>query len=68
MITAKTINAGFDDSYGLAVPAADLLKFLAQHLPAGTPVVAASTDGNNLDWDEVDQKVSSGVLMILKME
>lgn len=66
MITKKTANIGFEDSYALAVPAADLLQFLAQHLPAGTQIAAGSTEGGNLDWDEVDQRVSSGVLMILK--
>ena len=66
MVTAKTINEGFEDSYGLAVPAADLLKFVDQHLPASDPRAAANSDGPALDWDQVDEKVSTGVLMILK--
>jgi S1-C subfamily serine protease len=66
MITAKTLNDGFEDSYGLAVPTADLIKFLDQHLPAEAPRVTANSEGSPLDWDQVDEKVSSGVLMILK--
>lgn len=66
MITAKTGNFGFEDSYALAVPAADLLKFLDQHLPPGTPRAVAPAEAGALDWDQVDAKVSGGVLMILK--
>jgi S1-C subfamily serine protease len=66
MITAKTVNAGFDDSYGLAVPSADLHKFLEQHLPPNAPRASANTDAASLDWDQIDEKVSGGVLMILK--
>jgi S1-C subfamily serine protease len=66
MITAKTLNDGFEDSYGLARPAAELVQFLDQHLPASTPRVTADPAGPALDWDQVDEKVSSGVLMILK--
>ncbi len=66
MITAMTGNFGFENSYGLAIPAADLLKFLDEHLPPGTPRAAADTSAANLGWDQIDEKVSSGVLMILK--
>jgi S1-C subfamily serine protease len=67
MVTKKSANIGFEDSYGFAVPAADLLKFLDQHLPPEAPRAAASPPGGGaLDWDQVDEKVSTGVLMILK--
>jgi len=67
MITAKTTNLEFEDSYGLAVPTSDLLKFLDQHLPATAPrAAAADPQAAPLDWDQVDEKVSSAVLMILK--
>jgi S1-C subfamily serine protease len=66
MVTKKSANVGFEDSYGFAVPSADLLKFLDQHLPADAPRATAAADGAALDWDQVDAKVSSGVLMILK--
>lgn len=66
MVTAKTGNFGYESSYGLAVPAADLVKFLDKHLPAGTPRPAPATGEANLGWDSVDERVSSGVLMILK--
>jgi S1-C subfamily serine protease len=66
MVTKKSATIGFEDSYGFAVPATDLLKFLDQHLPASAPRIDAAAEGAALDWDQVDEKVSSGVLMILK--
>lgn len=64
IVTAKTTNfqPGVD-SYGMAVPAADIAKFLSTHLPdfhkgenAGRPKL----DG----WDQVDRLVSPSVLMV----
>ena len=68
MITAKTRTDffGSEDSYGMAIPSATLLEFLGQHLPADAPRVAADPAAAPLGWDQVDKKVSSGVLMILK--
>jgi hypothetical protein len=66
MITKKTGNFGFEDSYGMAIPSATLLEFLGQHLPADAPRVAADPAAAPLGWDQVDKRVSSGVLMILK--
>jgi hypothetical protein len=66
MISEKTGSGDFEDSYGLAIPAAELAKFLDQHLPAGSPRPAADTANTELPWDKVDERVSSGVMMIVK--
>jgi S1-C subfamily serine protease len=65
MITAKTGNFGFEDSYALAIPAADLIKFLDLHLPPNTPRAAPSAPAQPLTWGQVDRQVNTGVLMIL---
>jgi S1-C subfamily serine protease len=67
MITAKTRAdfLGAEDSYGLAIPAADLTAFLGQHLPAGAKLAAPDLDPASLSWDQVDSKVSGGVLMLV---
>lgn len=63
MVTAK-IGAGKNiDSYGMAVPAADLEAFLKKHLK-GYKSSPAMTE--KLDWSDVDRMVSPSVLMILK--
>src|SRR5688572_6460365 len=66
MISEKTGSGDFEDSYGLAIPAAELAKFLDQHLPAGAPRTAADSANTELPWDKVDERVSSGVMMIVK--
>ncbi len=70
MVTAKTRTNAFsnEDSYGMAIPAADLAKFLDKHLPAGTPRPKPSPAVASLPWSDVDVQVSPGVLLILKME
>ena len=65
MITAKTGNFGFEDSYALSIPAADLIKFLDQHLPQGTPRAQPSAATEPMTWGQVDRQVNTGVLMIL---
>jgi S1-C subfamily serine protease len=66
MISEKTGTDGIEDSYGLAIPANDLLKFLDEHLPAAAKRSAADTSDVDLAWDKVDERVSSGVLMVVK--
>lgn len=64
IVTAKTTNfqPGID-SYGMAVPAADMEKFLSEHLPDFR--TAKSEDRPKLDgWDKVDRLVSPSVFMI----
>jgi S1-C subfamily serine protease len=70
MVTAKTRTNTFtnEDSYGMAIPSPDLVKFLDKHLPAGTPRPQPSTATERLEWSDVDALVSPGVLLILKME
>lgn len=65
MITAKTAGLNLD-SYGMAIPAEELEKFLAEVLPAGTKrgEPRAATMGNT--WAEVDAAISAAVLMIIK--
>jgi S1-C subfamily serine protease len=67
MVTAKT-NRILADSYGMARPAAELLKFLEQHLPADASRAPAFEGEQPLEWDAVDARVSNSVLMLVKMK
>jgi serine protease Do len=66
MVTAKSITGYGVDSYGMAIPAPQLLQFLRRHLPAyaAQPSRQYATE---LDWEAVDRRVSPAVLMVLKM-
>jgi S1-C subfamily serine protease len=64
MNTAK-IGVFGEDSYGLAIPSADLVAFLAQHLPPDAPQPKPAAAADPLSWLQVDQKISRGVLMIV---
>ena len=66
MVTAKTSNTDLEDSYGMAIPATILLEFLDQHLPPAAPRPASDPAAAAMPWDQVDMKVSPGVLMIVK--
>jgi S1-C subfamily serine protease len=68
MISEKTGSAGIEDSYGLAIPAAELVKFLDHHLPAAAARPPADKSATDLGWDKVDERVSSGVLMVVKLK
>jgi len=70
MVTAKTRTNTFtnEDSYGMAIPSPDLVKFLDAKLPPGTPRPQPSAGTQKLEWSDVDALVSPGVLLILKME
>jgi len=67
MVTAKTGRdfEGLEDTYGMAIPAPDLLKFVEQHLPKDAPAVPAAGT-TKLSTEEVDERVSPAVLLILK--
>jgi S1-C subfamily serine protease len=67
MVTAKT-NRMLADSYGMARPTPDLVKFLEQHLPADAPRAPAFDGDQPLEWDAVDARVSNSVLMLVKMK
>lgn len=66
MISEKTGTEGIADSYGLAIPAAELIKFLDAHLPPSAKRPAPDSGSLDLGWDKVDERVSSGVLMVVK--
>ncbi len=66
MVTAKTGGLGVD-SYGMALPAAELLKFLEGNLPADAARPEAAESDEPLTWDKVDQMVSPAVLMVMKV-
>jgi S1-C subfamily serine protease len=65
MITAKTGGFGVD-SYGMAIPAVDLIAFLDAKLPASAERASEIAAPAAQEWNEVDQLVSPSVLMILK--
>lgn len=69
MITAKTgrVAGAFEDTYGMAIPSPDLIKFLQQHLPKSAPTGPAVAT-NKLSTEEVDARVSPAVMLILKMK
>jgi S1-C subfamily serine protease len=64
MITAKSFGGGFIDSYGMALPGADLDSFLKKHLKN---YHTAPADPKKLAWEDVDRLVSPSVLMVLKV-
>lgn len=69
MVTAKTRTESSEsvDSYGMARPAADLIKFLDTHLPKEAKRAEALPTGEPLPWDQVDRRVNPSVHMILKV-
>ncbi|QDU92678.1 trypsin-like peptidase domain-containing protein [Lignipirellula cremea] len=64
MVTAKSRNFGGVDSYGMAIPAEELRKFLAENLPEPPE---SATGEEVLAWDAVDRQVSGSVVMLLKV-
>jgi len=66
MVTAKSLSTFDTDSYGMALPAANLKKFLTKHLPKDCPMPEAATSTKRLEWDEIDRMVGASVLMIVK--
>lgn len=72
MVTAKTVGGLGVDSYGVAVPATDLQTFLKKHLPGfelASPGESANGEsGPRYEWEQVDEQVAPGVLMVLKVK
>jgi S1-C subfamily serine protease len=66
LVTAKTGGSTLQDSYGLAIPAAAIAQFLDQHLPTEVSRPLADSNDAPLNWDLVDERVSGGVLMVVK--
>lgn len=63
MVTAKSFTGRNIDSYGMALPAAELEDFLRKHL---NDYAATAARDKPMEWDEVDRLVSPSVLMVLK--
>jgi hypothetical protein len=66
MISEKTSSGGIESSYALAIPSGDLIKFLEQNLPVWSKRADAAAGETELEWDKVDERVSSGVVMVVK--
>jgi len=66
MVTAKTGAGGDKDSYGMALPADDLLAFLKKNFPNYRPGTGPSA--KKMNWFEVDQLFSGSVIMLMKVE
>ena len=66
MISEKTSSGAIESSYALAIPSGDLIKFLEQHLPVWSKRADAAAGETELEWDKVDERVSSGVVMVVK--
>lgn len=66
MVTAKSLSSMEFDSYGMALPADDLKKFVARHLPKDRSPPEARPSEKTLDWDEIDRAVSGSVLKVVK--
>lgn len=68
MVTAKSTTDYGLDSYGMAIPADTLDRFLRSHCPGyGITNSPPLSDASNSDWDVVDRLVSPCVVMVLKM-
>lgn len=67
MITAKTSGGFGVESYGMALPTADLAAFLKKHIPE--LALANSSPGAAREWEQIDEDVAAGnsVLMVLKL-
>jgi S1-C subfamily serine protease/thioredoxin-related protein len=63
MVTAKSFAGGQIESYGMALPAADLHGFLTRHVKE---YKAAGAGATKVGWDDVYRQAGPSVLMILK--
>lgn len=65
MVTAKSVGRAGVESYGMALPADVLRRFVLKHVrPQDMP--APKTAPKPLEWNQVDRLVSPSVLMILR--
>jgi S1-C subfamily serine protease len=65
VVTAKTVSTVALDSYGLAVPAEALDRFLGRHLAGGVYRPSRPLQ-QRLDWSVLDRWVSPSVVLVLK--
>jgi predicted Zn finger-like uncharacterized protein len=65
IVTAKSFSGDSVDSYGMAVPAEELIKFLSREM-AGYERPTVLED-KTLEWDVVDNRVSPSVVMVVKL-
>jgi S1-C subfamily serine protease len=66
MVTAKSLSSYDTESYGMALPADKLKKFLTLHLPKASQPPPAKTLDERLPWDEINDRVEKSVLMIVR--
>jgi S1-C subfamily serine protease len=64
MVTAKSGTGRTVDSYGLALPGAELDTFLLKHLP-GHQTNPPATE--KMEWKDIDRLVSPSVVTVLRM-
>lgn len=62
VVAAKTFNAAFVQSYGLAIPIADALPFINQTIKDYSPPKA---ENRSLEWTDVDAAISPSTVMIV---
>jgi S1-C subfamily serine protease len=63
MVTAKTFASATVESYGKAIPAADLLDFVRRNIKEYKP---AASNVDRMPWVDVNHIVEPSVVMILK--
>lgn len=67
LVTARgQVFAGGGDSYGMAVPAKEVLAFLHGVGIKSAAKPAAKLGEQTLTWDEIDRRVSASVAMVIK--
>ena len=66
MVTAKTIGGKTLDSYGMALPAAELRTFLEKHIPDYAKSMEEPRESSG-EWSDVDAIVSPCVMMVKMM-
>ncbi|MCO6456845.1 MAG: trypsin-like peptidase domain-containing protein [Pirellulaceae bacterium] len=65
IVTAKSLPGRNEESFGMAVPAESIVKFLRQHLPDYEPPPADSVGSGPAGFDEVDRQIGPSVVMLL---
>jgi S1-C subfamily serine protease len=67
VVTARSLSSAQVGSYGMAVPGTIALEFLRKSIPDFDDGSAEPVPEEG-EWDEVDQRVSPAVLMVLKIK
>jgi S1-C subfamily serine protease len=64
MVTAKSFSTSEIESYGMALPAGALRSFMALHLANYKPQVSPAQAA--MEWDAIDRRISSSVVMVIR--